>query len=159
MNKVILLCGKVGSGKTYTADRLHKENNAVILSCDELMLTMFDECLGEKKHAETQHRAFLFLAQTAVGVVEAGRDAVLDFGFWTKDSRDFAKEYFNSRNVPAEIYYIRSDDETRKARVKKRNEELSKITDRRQYIISEEMLVRFDGKFEEPDDADVIIEN
>lgn len=158
MNKVILLCGKVGSGKTYYANKLHKSENAVILSCDELMLTLFDECLGNR-HDEIHSRCFEFLAQTAIGVVETQRDAILDFGFWTEDSRKSAKDFFERRNIPCEIHYIKSNDSARKQRVEKRNKELTNSTRRREYIITTEMLERFDKCFEEPKKADKTIDN
>jgi predicted kinase len=41
MGKVILICGKIGSGKTTYAERLAKELNAVNISQDELMLGLF----------------------------------------------------------------------------------------------------------------------
>ena len=47
MPEVILLCGKICSGKTTYAQRLRTEKNAVILSCDELMLTLFPQGAGE----------------------------------------------------------------------------------------------------------------
>ena len=37
MGKVILLCGKICSGKTHYAARLLSETGGVLLSCDEIM--------------------------------------------------------------------------------------------------------------------------
>lgn len=41
MSKVILICGKIGSGKTTYANKLVKQLNAVNISQDELMLDLF----------------------------------------------------------------------------------------------------------------------
>ena len=48
MGKVFILCGKIASGKTTYASKLKSERKAVILSHDDLMLTLFDNCLGDK---------------------------------------------------------------------------------------------------------------
>ncbi len=41
MSKVIVACGKPGCGKTTYAKRLCTERSAVLLSADEVMLTLF----------------------------------------------------------------------------------------------------------------------
>ena len=43
MAKVIMTCGKICCGKTTYANRLKEEMNAVILSIDEITLTLFPE--------------------------------------------------------------------------------------------------------------------
>ena len=48
MNKVILLCGKICSGKSTYAEKIIQKEKAVLLSCDELMLAIFDPLLGDK---------------------------------------------------------------------------------------------------------------
>lgn len=44
--KVILICGKIGSGKSHYAAKLKNKMNALILSCDELAHTLFPSGLG-----------------------------------------------------------------------------------------------------------------
>ena len=39
MSKVILICGKICSGKSTYAEWLRVQNNAVLLSIDEIMST------------------------------------------------------------------------------------------------------------------------
>ena len=71
MAEVILLCGKIAVGKTTYAAYLQKSRNAVVLSCDELMLSLFDSCLGDK-HDATVKRCSLYLSGIARQVVAAG---------------------------------------------------------------------------------------
>ena len=40
MAKVLLICGKICCGKSTYAKKLKEENNAVILSVDEIMLSI-----------------------------------------------------------------------------------------------------------------------
>ena len=48
MAKVYLICGKICSGKTTYAEKLCAENDAVLLSVDEMTLTVFGQNCGEK---------------------------------------------------------------------------------------------------------------
>ena len=54
MAKVIITCGKVCSGKTTYAKRLCKENGAVLMSVDEVMLTVFGNDVGERHEEITE---------------------------------------------------------------------------------------------------------
>ena len=47
MAKLMAICGKVCSGKSYYAAQLRKKENAVILSCDDVTMTLFDNDLGD----------------------------------------------------------------------------------------------------------------
>ena len=47
MAKVILICGKIASGKSYYAKQLKNKENAIILNTDELTYAMFDNEQGE----------------------------------------------------------------------------------------------------------------
>ena len=48
MPKVLIMCGKICSGKSTYAEKLKFENKAVILSVDELTLALFENQAGEK---------------------------------------------------------------------------------------------------------------
>ena len=50
---VILLCGKIGCGKTTYAQKLCWTHKAVNLSVDEIMLEVFGQDAGEKHDAYT----------------------------------------------------------------------------------------------------------
>ena len=91
MAKVILICGKIASGKSYFADKLKKENNAVILSCDELFKMIFKDDQGEK-HDEITKRIREYIYKKSVEIVRAGTDVILEFGFWSRENRKCVSE-------------------------------------------------------------------
>ncbi len=149
--KVIALCGKIAVGKTHYAELL-KRQGVVVLSCDELMLTLFDACLGER-HDETVRRCGKYLNSVAAQLVKAGVTAVLDFGYWTAVSRREVRAYFEERGLPFELHYLTCEEETRLERLKKRNEALAQArqtSTERVYIVDDALLRRMDGKFEPP---------
>lgn len=48
MPKVIALCGKICSGKTFYANKIKEGKNAVILSTDEVTFYLMDNEQGER---------------------------------------------------------------------------------------------------------------
>lgn len=148
MAEVMILIGRIASGKTHYAKELKKKRELMLLSCDDLMLTLFDGCLGEK-HREIEDRCYTFLFGQAEQLIEMGIDVALDFGFWTAQSRRNAKKYFKDRNIKAKAIYFNPDKEIRESRLAMRNIQLSSST-RREYIIEPQLLEKLDAKFEEP---------
>lgn len=153
MAEVIMLCGKIASGKTTYANRLHKECGAVILSCDDLMLTLFDHCLGDK-HDDTVARCSRYLNSLAEQIVRGGLDAVLDFGYWRKTERTAGKAYFTSRGISVSLHYLECEEETRIKRLEERNKALATAPGR-VYLIDEELRKRLDFKFEPPSSEEI----
>lgn len=147
-NLIYILCGKIASGKTTYADKLKKEKNAVILSCDDLMLTLYDHCLGDK-HDETTDKCLRYFYSLAEQLYNMNINVIIDFGYWTKIERKKAVQYFNNRNIPFEIHYIKINEQKRLKQLEKRNVVLESQKERN-YIIKGELLKRLDLKFEEP---------
>ena len=123
MPKVYLICGKICSGKSTYAEQLRIQNNAVLLSTDEITLALFGQHCGEK-HDDYVERTQNYLFNKSLELIEVGINVVLDWGFWMKEERDYAREFYNSRNIACEFHYIDISEETWKARLKKRNSEV-----------------------------------
>jgi predicted kinase len=161
MSKVIILCGKIASGKTYYAKELKKKSNAIILSVDDLMLKLSDSCMGNH-HDDIARRCERYFYSLAEQILLQGLDVIIDFGYWTRKEREEAKVYFKSREIQVELHYIKVADEKRFIQLANRNQCLimnrNKQVDR-VYIIHEELRKRLDSKFEEPtpNEIDVLI--
>lgn len=148
MSKVILICGKLCSGKTTYAKKLCHERKAVALSIDELMLSLLEPYLGDRHEYYTE-KAQRYLFDKSLEILAAGADVVLDWGFWTKTSREYAKEFYKSRGIPCEMHYIAIDDAEWKARIAKRNEAVS-AGETGAYFVDENLVEKFAGLFELP---------
>jgi len=155
MAKAVLLIGKIASGKSYCAERYARRNRAMVLSCDDLFLTLFEDCLGET-HREMERRACEFFCIQAVQLVRLGIDALLDFGFWTAQSRAAASAFFEEHGIPVEAWFFETDDTLRKQRLAARNKQ-REASNSREYIIDDDMLRHFDAIFEAPDETEAII--
>lgn len=144
---VTLMCGKIASGKTTEAEKIAK-TGAVLLSCDELMLTVFTECLGSK-HAETERRCLKYLFHMAKQLDEKGIDSVIDAGFWSREERSEAEAYFDAAGVLFEWKKVEAPDDIRRQRIKARYEQ-SRNGEfcERVFAPSPECAAQLDQKFE-----------
>lgn len=156
MAKVILICGKICSGKSTYAEQLRVQNNAVLLSTDEITLALFGQHCGDK-HDDYVERTQNYLFNKSLELIAVGINVILDWGFWLKEERDYAREFYNSRNIEYEFHYIDISDETWKARLKKRNNAIID-GETNAYYIDDNLAEKFAAIFEVPneDEIDVI---
>ena len=159
MAKVILICGKICSGKSTYAEQLRIQNKAVLLSTDEITLALFGQHCGDK-HDDYVERTQNYLFNKSLELIEVGINVILDWGFWLKEERDFAREFYNSRNIACEFHYIDISDETWNARLKKRNNAILAGTTSA-YYIDDNLAEKFAAIFEVPseDEIDEYIED
>lgn len=109
MGKAYLICGKLCCGKTTYAHQLRKAEKAVLLSCDEVMLSLLDEYLGER-HEVYAARTETYLLQKSLEILETGISVVLDWGPWTADGRNRLKAFYRAHGYDCEIHAINVDE-------------------------------------------------
>lgn len=152
-NKVILLCGKIASGKSYYARQLAASDPAVILSCDDLMLTLFGGDAGTQ-HDMLASRAQRYLLNLSLAILASGCDVILDWGFWTKAQRDETRAYYANRGIPTELHYIDVDGALWQAQIQQRNAAVADGTVQA-YMVDEGLLAKLESRFEIPHEAEV----
>jgi len=158
--KVILICGKICSGKTTYAKKLCRESGAVLLSVDEIMLAMFGQHCGDL-HDTYAERTRNYLLNKAVELNKKGITPVLDWGFWTSDGRKEVRQFFAERDVKTEWHCIDISDATWHKRLETRNRDVLNGTESA-YFVDENLAAKFESRFEmpRPDEIDVrIMEN
>ena len=154
MAKVILMCGKICAGKSTYAEKLRKENHAVVLSIDEITLALFDQYGAGEKLDDYVARLEKYFFEKSVQIVESGIDVIFDIGLWTKKERLEAREFYKNHNVENEIHYIHLSNEEWQKRIKKRNTEINegKIT---AYYVDERLADKVSEIFKEPERSEV----
>lgn len=156
MAKVYMICGKLCCGKTTYSQKICDENDAVLLSVDEMTLTVFGQNCGEK-HDEYVLNAKTYLLNKSLELINKNINVVLDWGFWTRKERAFTKDLYKSLDIECGLHYIDISDETWKIRINQRNETvLTKKTTA--YYVDENLLAKFNSMFETPseDEIDVV---
>ena len=153
--KVIMVCGKICSGKSTYAEKLRTKDNAVLLSVDEIMLTVFGKNAGEK-HDEYVRKIKKYLLKKIPEFINAGISVILDWGFWTRQERDFTKKFCQVHNIKCEVHYIYISDELWKQRISNRNNMVS-AGKSDAYFIDGGLAEKFISMFEAPDRDEIDI--
>ena len=153
MAKVFLICGKICCGKTKYAQKLRNENNAVLLSVDEIMLALFGQHCGDK-HDEYVERTEKCLLNKSLELIENNINVVLDWGFWTKAERKAVKEFYKSRNIECELHYIDISEEVWKSRLRKRNNDVL-ANETSAYYVDDNLAAKFASIFEVPSEDEI----
>lgn len=157
MAEVIMTCGKICSGKSTYAQKLRDERNAVILSVDEITLALFPDGAGDMLDTYVE-RAEKLLFRKSLEIIRTGTDVVLDWGFWTRTEREYARDYYRKHGIHCELHYLDIIDEIWQQRIEKRNRliEEGKIS---AYYVDRGLAEKFAGIFEVPDEkeTDLII--
>ena len=158
MAKVIMTCGRICCGKSTYARKLQENRNAVVLSIDDITLTLFPEGAGEM-HDTYVLRAEQYLLSLSLQILENGVDVILDWGLWTRAQRDRLRAFYTGHGVENEIHYLRLSPEEWERRIRKRNAEQNK-EEPQSYYVDEGLRRKVDSLFEEPSDTetDLLIE-
>ena len=147
--KVILLIGKIASGKTTYAKGL----GGMLISCDQLMQTMFPGGCGEH-HDMLAVRARKYLLDLARQCAEAGVTPVVDFGFWTPALRREAIDALPG--CALEWHYLDIPEEEWHRRINQRNAAiLAGQGSPSDYFVDEGLLQKVNSLFVPPTEEEL----
>ena len=149
MPRMILICGRVCSGKTTYAKRIARAQQAVRFNADELMKPLFGEYLGER-YEEVLDQVVGLLLEKAAECYACGVSVVLDLGFWQRKMRERANRFFADRKITPEWYYLRLEETEWRRRIAKRNAEVASSGSQTDYLIDENIIRKFLDPKDEP---------
>lgn len=153
MAKVFMLCGKIASGKSHYAEMLCRQENAVMLSVDELVLSILGSDLGEK-HDEITARVQAYLFEKSVEMVHAGANVLLEWGFWTREKRSAARKFYEDRGIVCEFHYIDVPDDVWRRNIEKRNQAVL-AGETSAYFVDEGLMKKLEALFETPSKEEI----
>lgn len=146
-----LVHGYLGAGKMSFAARLEPVVRGIRLSADEWYLRLYagDAPTGHLEQASWDRLSTL-LNELWPGLLAHGVDVILDFGFWTRHSRDEARALARAAGAQAKLYVVVCADDVAKARCLCRN-----VEEGRSFLIDEPAFAALRVKFEpvQPDEA------
>lgn len=151
--QAILLCGKLCAGKTTYARRLAPELGAVILSVDEIMLSLFGQHLGDD-HDRIAALTRDYLYRKSLEILNSGIPVILDWGFWTKADRTAARIFYETHGIPCELHYIDVPNALWSAHIRSRNTE-AESAPTAAYAVDENLLRKLEHRFEPPAEDEI----
>ena len=154
MGKVIIVCGKICSGKSYYSRKLKEELNAVIISPDEATYDLIKNEQGEFYNIFSD-RLIKYLTKKVEEIAKAGANVIFERGLWSKQERKNAREYYKNNGIECEIHYVCVDDETWKQNIAERNQRVLDGNGGSDFYLDEGLMKKLESKWEEPTDDEV----
>jgi shikimate kinase len=123
MNKGVLtfFCGKMGAGKSTKSSAIAKELNAVLLSEDEWLESVFpNKVRSLDSYLEYSNQLKPQIKKLVQSILNTGTDVVMDFPANTISQRDWFRGIFSEIEAHHDLVYIEIDNEDCLRQIEKR---------------------------------------
>jgi len=154
MAKVILVCGKICSGKSYYSKSIRDSLNAVIISPDEATYALINNEQGEFYNVFSE-KLNKYLTKKVGEIVKAGANVIFERGLWTKEDREKTVKYYKDRNIDCEIHYVSVDDEIWKKNIAERNKRAEEGNSNSDFYLDEGLMKKLESFWEEPTEEEI----
>ncbi|MGB3294334.1 MAG: ATP-binding protein [Phormidesmis sp.] len=144
MTTAHLIHGFVGAGKTTYAAKLEQDLSAFRFSIDEWMIALYGQNPPAEKFEEYHSRTTDLVWNVASRALELDQPIILDFGFWSRASRDDARRRIQSLGAKTILYRVTCAEDTMRSRVLART---TRSLERALYI-DENAIESFRKRFE-----------
>ena len=149
---LIFFCGKMGSGKTTKSINIALERNAVLLSEDEWLESIYPKKISSlNDYIKYSTLLKPQMKKLVHSILNTGTDVVMDFPANTISQREWFKSIFIEVKAPHSLIYIDVPNELCLKRIEKRRKEQPErfATD------TVEMFEKVTKYFVEPSDANL----
>ena len=124
MTNLHLIYGFAGAGKTTFARKLEADISAIRFTHDEWMVKLYGHNPEEQKFSDYYNRISDLIWNLTMQLLRLDRDVILDFGFWSRASRDEARSKAKIANAQVKLYFVTCSEEMMQKRVAKRSNDL-----------------------------------
>ncbi len=109
--RVVFFCGKMGSGKSTTAQRMAQRLGAVLISEDDWLARLYpDEIESMEDYLRAAQRLKTALTPHLFDLLSAGVKVVMDFPGNTPQQRAWFKSLLNASGVEHVLYHLQAED-------------------------------------------------
>lgn len=144
---LIFLCGKMGAGKSTTSIQLAKDRNAILLSEDIWLETLYPAKIQNVEDYVMYSTMIKSLVKPLVQqILVTGSDVVMDFPANTLTQRSWLKSIYSEIDVDHELVYLNVPNEICLKQIEKRRLEQPK----RAGTDTEEMFTQMTSYFVAP---------
>lgn len=150
MKPVILICGKICSGKSFFARCMAQECGGVILSVDEEMLKINPGGLFGEQHETVAAQVKSQLLDRCAALAGKGVPVILDWGFWKGQDRRDAEAFCRENRLDYEWHYMDVTEEQWRRNIAKRNQAVLNGEEQGSFLVDEALLAKLRRHFEPP---------
>jgi predicted kinase len=144
---LILLCGKMGAGKSTLSRKISQELNAILLSEDDWLSALYPEEINNfDDYLKYSNRLKPLLKPHIRNILNSGVSVVMDFPANTRNQRVWFKDIFLTEGIPHRLIYLDVEDKTCLEQIAKRRE----INPERALFDTEEVFCHVTSFFQPP---------
>ncbi|BAZ40738.1 shikimate kinase [Calothrix sp. NIES-4101] len=120
---LIFFCGKMGAGKSTLSRKISQELNAILLSEDDWLSTLYpEEIQNFDDYLKYSNRLKPLLKNHIRSILNSGVSVVMDFPANTRNQRAWFKDIFLDEGIPHRLIYLEVDDRICIEQIAKRRE-------------------------------------
>jgi predicted kinase len=144
---LIFFCGKMGAGKSTLSRQISQELNAILLSEDDWLSTLYpEEIKNFDDYLKYANRLKPLLKSHIRSILNSGISVVMDFPANTRNQRTWFKDIFFNQGIPHRLIYLDVDDQTCLEQIVQRR----KINPERALFDTEEVFHHVTSFFQPP---------
>lgn len=118
---LIFFCGKMGAGKSTRSKEIAQERNAVLLSEDELLESIYPNQISSlDDYLKYSGQLKPLVKKLIQSILATGADVVMDFPANTVSQRDWFREIYSEVNASHALVLIDVPDDVCLERIEKR---------------------------------------
>lgn len=146
MATLFLICGLPGAGKTTLAKELEQQHSAIRFSPDEWIAQIIADVndLEELDRLRTPVETVQW--QMAKRCLSLGCNVILEWGFWSREERDFYRREAEALGAKAQLIYLAVERDELWRRLERRNANLPEGC----FVVTEQDLDLWSSWFQAP---------
>ena len=114
-------CGKMGAGKSTKSSEIAIERNAVLLSEDEWLESIYPNTISSlEDYVQYSNRLKPHIKKLVQSILLTGTDVVMDFPANTVTQRNWLRSIFSEIEAPHNLVYINLSNEDCLSQIEKR---------------------------------------
>ena len=141
-----MLCGKIASGKSTLASRLADADQAIIISEDEWLYTLFsDQMSSPKDYVRCSAKLRKVMKDHISRLLENGISVVLDFQANTVEARNWLRTIIDDTGAYHQLHVLNVSDQVCLQRLHERN-----ASGEHPFVVSDEQYHQISRHFSPP---------
>jgi predicted kinase len=146
MATLFLICGLPGAGKKTLARELEQQHSAIRFSPDEWITQIIADVNDRAELDRLRTPVESLQWQVAKRCLVLGCNVILEWGFWSREERDFYRREAEALGAKVQLIYLAVEPDELWRRLERRNADLPEGS----FTVTKEELDLWSSWFQEP---------